>query len=308
VLSTRSRAVLVAVLGVVAIAVAAPALPTSPASDDGGGGAGPADRDGGRPDLPVGGFGDGEATLLTAVVFGLLFLAMAAVLVANADSTVAAAVGGVVLVALLSGFLLALAQLGATPPPDPATNGTPGTGSGSGSGGAGGPGPLALVPLAALVVGLALVGGGLAVARRRGGPDAPGSGGDGGPGSGPDPDPEAVGRAAGRAAERIRSASADNEVYRCWVELTRAVAPSNPETYTPAEFADAAVAAGMEPDDVRELRRLFEDVRYGGTDPAVHEERALSVFERIEAAYAGDGGDDGRGGGDGDDRDGGRSP
>lgn len=107
----------------------------------------------------------------------------------------------------------------------------------------------------------------------------------------PDPDVEAVGRAAGEAADRIESATdVDNEVYRAWREMTTHLDVSNPESSTPAEFAGAAVDAGMSRDDVAELTSLFEAVRYGGESPTEERERrAVEALRRIEREYAGDG-------------------
>jgi hypothetical protein len=104
----------------------------------------------------------------------------------------------------------------------------------------------------------------------------------------PDPDVAAVGRAAGDAADRIeRDADVENEVYRAWVEMTDSLDVDNPRSSTPAEFAAAAVAAGMASDDVDELTRLFEEVRYGGEDvTSEREQRAVSALRRIEAEYA----------------------
>jgi hypothetical protein len=66
----------------------------------------------------------------------------------------------------------------------------------------------------------------------------------------------------------------------------------SPESSTPAEFADAAVDAGMSDGDVDELTRLFEEVRYGGKDPTDdRESRALAALRRIDSEYADDGGD-----------------
>jgi hypothetical protein len=109
----------------------------------------------------------------------------------------------------------------------------------------------------------------------------------------PDPEPEpvdvsAVGRAAGAAADRIAGeADAENEVYRAWAEMTEHLAVDGPESSTPAEFAEAAIDAGMAPDDVRELTALFEEVRYG-TEEATEdrEARAIAALRRIEAGYA----------------------
>jgi len=103
-----------------------------------------------------------------------------------------------------------------------------------------------------------------------------------------EPDLAAVGRLAGEAADRIETGDAfDNEVYRAWAGMTEHLAVEHPESSTPAEFATAAVDAGMGPDDVRELTHLFEEVRYG--DRAVtpeREQRATTALRRIEASYA----------------------
>ena len=99
---------------------------------------------------------------------------------------------------------------------------------------------------------------------------------------------DALGAAAGRAAERIEAADdVDNEVYRAWVTMTSLLDVPRPESSTPGEFADAAVDAGMHPEHVSELTRLFEDVRYGYAEPddAV-ENRSISVLRRIEETYA----------------------
>lgn len=109
----------------------------------------------------------------------------------------------------------------------------------------------------------------------------------------PDADDEetdiaALGRVAGEAADRIEGDEEfGNEVYRAWTEMTEHLAVEHPESSTPAEFATAAVDAGMAPDDVRELTDLFEEVRYG--DRAVTEERerrAADALRRIEESYA----------------------
>jgi len=101
-------------------------------------------------------------------------------------------------------------------------------------------------------------------------------------------DVAAVGRVAGRAADRIQTGvDADNEVYRAWAEMTEHLDVERPASSTPAEFADAAVAAGIDRADVEELRRLFEAVRYGGeTATDERERRAVDALRRIEASYA----------------------
>lgn len=102
-------------------------------------------------------------------------------------------------------------------------------------------------------------------------------------------DLEAVAVAADRAADRIERTDreAENEVYRAWTELTRLLEVSSPATSTPGEFADAAVDAGLDPDDVAELTALFEAVRYGDAPPTPgRERRAVAALRRIAAEHA----------------------
>ena len=106
------------------------------------------------------------------------------------------------------------------------------------------------------------------------------------------PDPvqlAGIGRAAGRAADRIESdAEPDNAVFQAWKEMTDLLEVPNPEASTPAEFAAAAVQAGMAREDVDELTGLFEAVRYGTAEPtAEREDRAIAALRRIETEYAG---------------------
>ncbi|WP_245726704.1 DUF4129 domain-containing protein [Natronorubrum sediminis] len=109
----------------------------------------------------------------------------------------------------------------------------------------------------------------------------------------------AVGTAAGVAADRLESADEfDNEVYRAWREMTELLEVDRPASSTPREFARAATDAGLDRDDVDELTRLFEDVRYGGeATTQTRERRAIEVLRRIEAEYADEReGSDARGG------------
>jgi hypothetical protein len=101
---------------------------------------------------------------------------------------------------------------------------------------------------------------------------------------------EAVARAAGRAADRIEAdADADNEIFRAWASMTDHLDVDRPRSSTPTEFARAAVDAGMDADDVRELTDLFAEVRYGGAAAtADRESRAVDALRRIEAAYGGE--------------------
>lgn len=102
-----------------------------------------------------------------------------------------------------------------------------------------------------------------------------------------EPDVTAVARAAGRAADRIAAdVPIDNEVFRAWAAMTDALEIESPETTTPAAFEEAAVDAGMKPDDVAELRRLFEETRYGDEAPTHdREQQAVSALRRIEDEY-----------------------
>jgi hypothetical protein len=104
-----------------------------------------------------------------------------------------------------------------------------------------------------------------------------------------EPDTAALGEIAGRAADRIEEGApggSENEVFRAWREMTARLDIESPESTTPREFQQAAVDAGMAPDDVQELTRLFERVRYGGEPvTADREERAVQVLRRIESAY-----------------------
>ena len=173
--------------------------------------------------------------------------------------------------------------------PDPATveppSIAPQTGNSS-SGGASGE-TVTDPPLLPVVLVLALTAAvlGTAVAVRRRSPAAPDSSSD------DDLDASevaAVGRAAGRAADRIEEGDdVDNEVYRAWREMTSLLDVSRPETHTAGEFEAAAVEAGMEPADVRELTDLFETVRYGGYEPEpTDERRAVELLRRIEERYS----------------------
>ena len=101
---------------------------------------------------------------------------------------------------------------------------------------------------------------------------------------------QAVGEAAGRAADQLEAdtETVENAIYRAWREMTDALDVENPRTTTPEEFADVAIDAGMDADDVRELTWLFEEVRYG--DASVtdeREQRAREALRRIQETYAG---------------------
>ncbi|MFC7324846.1 DUF4129 domain-containing protein [Halorubrum rutilum] len=164
---------------------------------------------------------------------------------------------------------------------------------GGGLGGAGGGEGTASAPelLFALVVVAALVAS-VAVLLGAGGDDEPTDGeaaaeSDGGDEPG-DPDLRAVGRTAGAAADQIERSDADNEVYRAWRDMTEALDVERPASSTPAEFAAAAVDAGVDEEPVADLTAVFERVRYGGEEAtAERERRAVEALRRIEERHGG---------------------
>ena len=98
----------------------------------------------------------------------------------------------------------------------------------------------------------------------------------------------AVADAVSRAADRLEESEGDpeNAVYRAWAEMTTALDVTEPATSTPGEFADAAIAAGMDQARVGQLTDLFEQVRYGHEPvTADHERRAAETLRAIEATH-----------------------
>ncbi|SMO75701.1 DUF4129 domain-containing protein [Halorubrum cibi] len=104
-----------------------------------------------------------------------------------------------------------------------------------------------------------------------------------------DPDLAEVARTAGEAAARIEGDAGDNDVYRAWREMTEALEVDRPASVTPAEFAAAAVEAGVDEEPVSELTDVFERVRYGGAEPTDdRERRAAAALRRIEEEHGGE--------------------
>ncbi len=104
-----------------------------------------------------------------------------------------------------------------------------------------------------------------------------------------DPDLAEVARTAGEAADRIESATANNEVYDAWRRMTTVLDVDRPTSSTPTEFAAAAVDAGVDEEPVDQLTDVFERVRYGGADPTDdRERRAVEALRRIETKHGGD--------------------
>jgi hypothetical protein len=291
-MSGRARTATVAALAVLAVSFAAATLDSTVAPESGGAGAETGSGAGG-PSIPLAPppgepF---EISFPTELLGGLVVLGILAALAyayyRQRRELLVALVGAMVLVGVF-GLLFALVfapggQIGSAAVGNASGGGVPPEGGGAPDGTV--PAPLSLPLLVGLLVAIVAVG--IAVTRTRGGDEARAES---------DADEEergrdaaAVGRAAGRAADRIEGEeTVENEVYRAWREMTALLDVDAPETNTPGEFADAAVDAGLGREDVTELTRLFEDVRYGDRDPAEGEERAVAVLRRIESRYAED--------------------
>ncbi|MFB6228781.1 MAG: DUF4129 domain-containing protein [Halobacteriales archaeon] len=295
--SIRSAAI--AVLVIVAVAVVAATIESTVVPEEGGsGGSGGGATPGGGGILPAGNAtAPGETlqipflTEITVVLGVLVVLAFLAYLYAYRR----AALKVFVALAVVIGLLYVIFSVLGFPPESPMEP-TRGLGNGSPFGGGGGDGGGGIdsgaaeqpsLPSILLLLGLiaALFGTVLAYLRTASDGDdrTQADESDG-------VDATAVGAAAGRAADRLeRDASADNEVYRAWREMTALLDIPDPQTSTPGDFETAAIEAGMGRNDVRELTRLFEDVRYGDADPSTERERrAIDVFRRIEARYTED--------------------
>lgn len=196
-----------------------------------------------------------------------------------------AIVASLVLLYLLAGILDPITISSGLPGLEPG-DGTP-LGGGGGEGDGGGVDPTHPSPptlLVLLVLGLTVIGGLVALSRSKTDDtdESIEESTDGGENA------AAIGRAAGRAADRLEGeVDVDNEVYKTWREMVELTDVDNPKTSTPGEFAAAAVETGLGRDDVTELTRLFEDVRYGNAQPSDERERqAISIFRRIENRYA----------------------
>jgi len=279
-----------ALLGVVAVALTATTLPTARQSEPrGSGGTGaPGDGSGSglapRPTDPLPQLLD--VPFLTELVTLLVVLAaLVALWVLFVHRRRAFRIAVLTLaVGIVGAVIVQFVPMGA--PPAPPSNVSAPMGNASGGGGettgtASGPSLVSLVLV--VVLGGALAGVAVA-ARRRSGDDEDGDGADD---RETDAGVAAVGRAAGRAADRIESsADVENEVFRAWREMTDHLDVARPETQTAREFEQAAIAAGMTAEDVGELTDLFERARYDDyAVDATDEERAVDLLRRIEDRY-----------------------
>jgi len=289
---TTLQYTLVALLGSLAVVLAAATLPTAtrPAGEAGPGGDGDGDGSFISPpseEAPAGTLG-GSVPFLTEVLGVLALVAILALvwyLYRDFRAVVRLALG----IAVLAGVVILLSRTlqFVREPRDIAIPVE--FGNESGLGGGNGNGELTttdpVVPSVLLFVlfGALLVGAFVVVRRHRRDSDETAV-------RSPDTteDTETLGEVAGSIADRLDDdGSFENEIYRAWVEMTALFDLSRPETKTPGEFATLATDAGMDPHDVRELTVLFERVRYGTADPSERDEqRAVSLFRRLESTYA----------------------
>lgn len=273
-----------ALLGVLAVALAAASLPAiETGAGTGPGSPGPGDGEGRAPPGVAATDVDAVPGVLDVVGWVLLALAVVGVLgYLAADWPHVLATVVVVAVAAVVAFAFSRFLPTVFTPADIPHPRLP-AGGPIGGGGGGRLSPVgdrvvfpALVLLLAVVAGVAL----FRTARSRTGETA-------GTDRADSPDP---GRVAGQTLDRLDGGTdLDDEIRRSWYEMTLLLEPSRPASTTPREFAARAADEGVNRNDVDELTRLFERVRYGGHDPTeADRRRAVAVLRQIEAAH-GDG-------------------
>jgi TM2 domain-containing membrane protein YozV len=297
----RTVAAALALLAVLSLGAAAATLDTATVGGSGGAGGGDAESVGSGGSFSFGGYNVSETTAqpprlppIVGQLLGLvllLFFGLGLVQFLREHGVRGLLTVALVGVVLVGGLWLLLTGLGATDglfqqgQGGLGSGGSPELPGGSSQGPADASSPVTDPPTVLFALfGVVLVGA-VALLARSTGDDL----------SQPDPDETssgptdvaAVGRAAGRAADRIETSDGfDNEVYRAWDEMTRHLDVANPEASTPAEFATAAVDAGMAREDVDALTDVFEAVRYGAVDATDAREReAVEALRRIERAY-----------------------
>lgn len=293
------RSGLIAALALLAVALSAATLGSTVTTDgDGPSGTGDGAGDGEGGPLPEPESGSPAETVVAPYLAELLtILAVLVALVVLAYALVYRREAAKVIVAMA--LLIGLAYLlfrfvadvgGEMAPPLEPGEGTPfggGDGDGEPTDGDDPTGPSLPAALAVFVLLIALAGGLVTLLGRSDASEEAGS--DDAEAGSDTADAAAVGRAAGRAADRVTDSGTENEVYRAWREMTDLLDAPDPESRTPGEFADRAVSAGISEEDVDELTRLFEDVRYGErTVSEEYERRAVETFRRIERRYAED--------------------
>ena len=285
------NALLVTAVAILALGVAAATLSstTQPESDGSGGGSGGFGPESGLPNVdldPPEPADSGPAPLLSLILAGLMLLSVLGTLVyAILYRRQAAAALALGLLAVLVVWLL-FQLLGAID-----ASGGFGFGGFGGSGDSGSSSDSTIQP--ARLLALVVVVGALAVTGFYlfGGRESPEPTEEQTAEPSSDEEIAEVGAIAGRAADRIEAAAdtapLDNQVYRAYREMTDQLDIDHGDSTTPREFADAAAARGMAATDVAALTDLFEEVRYGGSDPtADREDEAKQTLRRIEQRYA----------------------
>lgn len=69
----------------------------------------------------------------------------------------------------------------------------------------------------------------------------------------------------------------ENAVYQAWWNMVQHAGVARSQSRTPAEYATAAIDAGMDPETVSELTALFRMVRYGDHSPTDDIEQRASI-------------------------------
>lgn len=79
----------------------------------------------------------------------------------------------------------------------------------------------------------------------------------------------------------------ENQIEHAWVTLLRHAGIQRTRTRTPADCAQLAVEAGHDPVVVNQLRRAFEDVRYGAAPPTAQQQRlARKTLDQLDGERA----------------------
>lgn len=95
------------------------------------------------------------------------------------------------------------------------------------------------------------------------------------------------GRTRSDGPDPWESVEPDNDVERAWLTMVRAAGLSRPWTKTPGECAEEAVSSGLDPEGVRTITDVYEEVRYGGAAPTDgHERRAREGLGRLDVGRA----------------------
>ena len=100
---------------------------------------------------------------------------------------------------------------------------------------------------------------------------------------------EKLARRAGQAAEAIRAGSNFKDtVIRCYAEMVQILHEERgiqrETSMTPLEFEQFLIEKGLPREPVRDLTRLFEQVRYGNRRTGIHEEQqAIASLNEIAA-------------------------